>query len=1151
MERYLKESLLSLALGGNDKLPSADELAELISEVEVELLFGQKELDSKILNTAWYLFTIASVKNSANRFGVERQRAAYQVAGHIFDLFLRSQDFEANRKYCLIFAAQISYIRSNHQPNAMAILRKNLVDLDQLPMEIDYFKDIALTLGIALLGFDIKYVYKATKGLKNLITKLESYWDIPSIFDTPFGSSVGLALGTRDLVSYLLHGNSNYFEKAKELLLLAVKSEASYEDVDCRWMASLLLEIIDELKGSNPWTVLPSSVPDNVKKAFTLGSPKVLSLWPPQIDYLSNYDPFSDDSKFQFISTPTSGGKTLISQIILAHHLATRFSSACYIAPTRSLCREVENSMKSRFRYLNLRAAMVEAFDGWIGEDDVTEPEIIISTPEALASKLRKDPESVFSRIKLFVFDEVHSIGDPGRGLNLEHVISLIKSFASRNDIRIVMVSAVIGNRAHFISWLGNNGDPVLQTHSDWRGPRRINAIWSSSVNWRELKKELPMKINAKSKYRSRKYYDLYGNLTVRTSLNGRLKSLKTLAPIGELVMKIPLDNQGRSVKDDSQTTTHNQSLIPLINTLVQRGPVLCIESTKLATISLAKEIADSRENSPSLRIHELVTYIEGKLSSEHPLSRVIKKGVAYHHSSLPSDIKNEIEQAVSEGHIDILVATTTMTEGVNLPVQSVIISHTGTHQNDSEFLETIKGPKMANAIGRAGRATKETEGYVVLCHKGRVDFNTFKAIDPDDDDKFISSNLISEQLLKELELYEERRIQVENIIFDFEGHSLSDFISFIWFYLYINSSGGETDISVAQNILKQTMFWIQSDDILKNRIQSLMTDVVHSFNQTNPFVRKLLSKSSAKLKSTLVLRRAFDLVADRLLQVTSSQEFLSIIFNQSTLDLILSISEAPKKTIFNLRNGRSRHRVEINLLEFLNDWIGGLEYPDLANKYLHEVNDVDFRYEQLGDFISNYFDNFFPWVINLFIDWTNEISGEETLPNYIPGLVRSGVPTKSALTLINQGIPSRSLAVKITEWMVTNYFEVPDYDIRNHLRNFMLKDLYEGMNLSTSEFKFLKVFLTEERVHILSDIISSGVCRFKVWFTGESLTDGYCELVQDEQGMNYKLVQDNRLIAYIPTRYHSEMDALFQGGIPVNYIIHASEGELEIHVET
>lgn len=1149
MERYLKESLLEIALGANPNLPSKESLAESIAQIELDLLIRSTPPGTDLMNTAWYLFTVASVKDSIARYGIERQRAAYQVAGHIFDLCLATPGLELKDKYSFIFAAQISYIRSSHHPNAIAILRKNLPEMATQPVELQSLSDISLQVGLAFLGFDVRFVYQSVKSIQKLIARLEEAWQINSIYLTPFGAAYGLAVGCKNLLSYLVHGKIDYFEKAKASFLSAIRSQSSYEDVDCKWMASLLLEISDELKTSSPWTVLPSTVPDNVKKAFTLGSPRVLSLWPPQIDYLGKYDPFADNARFQFISTPTSGGKTLISQIILAHHLATRFTSACYIAPTRSLCREVEASMKSRFKYLNLKAGMLEIFDGWLSEEDIVEPEIIISTPEALAGKLRSDADSIFSKVKLFVFDEAHSIGESGRGLNMEQVISLLKSVASNHDIRIVMVSAVIGNRSNFITWLGAGSEnQVLETHSDWRGPRRINAIWSNDTDW-NLKKEVPMKVTSKSIFKARRYYDLHGTLTVRTSLTGNTTKLRTVEAIGDLVMKVPIKAGKKIERDEITSIGHNESLIPLISMLVQRGPILCIEATKLATITLAKDVADSREDSNNPQINELVNIIEGKLSVEHPLSRVIRKGVAYHHSSLPNDIKNEIESAVTSGIIDVLVATTTMTEGVNLPVQAVIISHTGTHQNDKEFLQTIRGPKMANAIGRAGRATKETEGCVVLCHKGKVDASTFKAIDPDDHDKFVASNLTSEEVFRELEAYEEMRLLNEKVIFDFSGQRVSDFISFVWFYLHLNSKEGDVDPTIIQNILPYTMFWIQSDDNLKLRIQSLMGDVVKGYNQATPFQRKLLAKSSSKLKSTLVLREAFEKVVSQLLTADSSVDVLTIIFKPESLELILAIVEAPKKPIFNQRSGK-RSVINIDLLAFLNDWINGAEYPDLASKFMGGVSDVDFRYEQLGDFISNYFDNFFPWVIRLFIDWTNELTDEETLPHHIPGLIRAGVPTKAALTLTNQGIPSRSLAVKITNWITRNYSEVSDYEIRNHLRNFMLKDLYGALSLTPVELKYLTIFLTEERVQILSSINSKGECDLVVWLSGEPAQDGPCEVSQDETGMNFHLIQRDKKVGHIPTRYHSEMDALIQGGIPVIFIIKTSESKLEIYVE-
>src|SRR5690606_8893340 len=123
---------------------------------------------------------------------------------------------------------------------------------------------------------------------------------------------------------------------------------------------------------------------------------------------------------------------------------------------------------------------------------------------------------------------------------------------------------------------------------------------------------------------------------------------------------------------------------------------------------------------------------------------------------------------------------------------------------------------------------------------------------------------------------------------------------------------------------------------------------------------------------------------------------------------------------------------------------------------------------------------------------------------SHIPGLIRMGVPTKGALKLVTQGVPSRSLAVKISNWVSQNYSEVADYQIRSHLRNFMIRDLFGAIGLSPVELKYLIMFLTEERVQVLSSINTKGSCELVVWLSGDPAFDGPCEVIKDEDGMNY-----------------------------------------------
>ena len=52
------------------------------------------------------------------------------------------------------------------------------------------------------------------------------------------------------------------------------------------------------------------------------------------------------------LSVPTSGGKTLLAQMLALEHLARADRGVCYVAPTRSLGREVRRAMANRVRIL-------------------------------------------------------------------------------------------------------------------------------------------------------------------------------------------------------------------------------------------------------------------------------------------------------------------------------------------------------------------------------------------------------------------------------------------------------------------------------------------------------------------------------------------------------------------------------------------------------------------------------------------------------------------------------------------------------------------------------------------------------------------------------------------------------------------------------
>ena len=88
MERALDLGLLTAALAGRTGIPDAEELQQLMADVEVQLFLRRAEIPQELLDAAWYLHAVASVNQARQRYTAERQRQAFQVSAHIFDLAL-------------------------------------------------------------------------------------------------------------------------------------------------------------------------------------------------------------------------------------------------------------------------------------------------------------------------------------------------------------------------------------------------------------------------------------------------------------------------------------------------------------------------------------------------------------------------------------------------------------------------------------------------------------------------------------------------------------------------------------------------------------------------------------------------------------------------------------------------------------------------------------------------------------------------------------------------------------------------------------------------------------------------------------------------------------------------------------------------------
>lgn len=123
--------------------------------------------------------------------------------------------------------------------------------------------------------------------------------------------------------------------------------------------------------------------------------------------------------------------------------------------------------------------------------------------------------------------------------------------------------------------------------------------------------------------------------------------------------------------------------------------------------------------NNPEAKkiIEELRSFIgaSDRVGEKHShMIDMMEKGIVVHHGSMPLYARLLIEKFVNKGHAKICFATSTLTQGINMPFDIVWIDNFRFRGS-----EKIRNLDLKNLIGRAGRSTETIDsfdyGYVII----------------------------------------------------------------------------------------------------------------------------------------------------------------------------------------------------------------------------------------------------------------------------------------------------------------------------------------------------------------------------------------------------------------------------------------------------
>ena len=454
-------------------------------------------------------------------------------------------------------------------------------------------------------------------------------------------------------------------------------------------------------------------------------------IWPSQavgISRLANNDSF-------VLCTPTGSGKTTIATLASIQALFSENpvqgseglenNLVLYLVPSRALAAEVEERFSQDLRGLSTRQTVVTGLyggadwgptDTWISSD---QPTVLVCTYEKADALIRYLGILFLRKVRLIVIDEIHtteySKGNEqslqegtSRSFRLEMLGTRLLTAQEHFDFRIIALSAVAAKAGPALSrWI--SGDSTsLPASSDYRSTRQMLG-------------RLEVRPNGGFKI----LYDLMNGHSLQFRDGGRHTYPFIDSPFPDLPGGINWD-------DGVQVMMRAPTLWAALHLSSRRTNNV----NRTVLISITQDIATFADSCLSL----LESWPEDRLPDYFDLDnenedwrnclkcaadyftedsleyRLLKKGIVVHHGKMPPLLARKMKKVIDLGIVNVVIATSTLSEGVNIPVNYILIP--SLHRGQTPF----SVQELHNLIGRAGRPGIAAEGHalIVLPSTGR-----------------------------------------------------------------------------------------------------------------------------------------------------------------------------------------------------------------------------------------------------------------------------------------------------------------------------------------------------------------------------------------------------------------------------------------------
>lgn len=250
---------------------------------------------------------------------------------------------------------------------------------------------------------------------------------------------------------------------------------------------------------------------------------------------------------------------------------------------------------------------------------------------------------SVLDKISLTIFDDIDLIFDPERGLTADFLLTRCLG----SSTRCIALSACLPQPARVAKWMNAQ---LLQSETR-PVPLRKGVLYNGTF--------------------------FYRNEDGQTAIE-------------------PLYNESEEIP-----------YLHIVRKFIEEGETcLIFMKTRNEVRSLAWELAEYLNLPPAQQACEKIKYLE-PTRARNALLHAFQHGIGFHYSDLLTEERQIVEEAFRNGELRILVATSTLAKGLNLPVNNVFIPHEKWYYMDKKGNGgslPLSLSEYENMAGRAGR---------------------------------------------------------------------------------------------------------------------------------------------------------------------------------------------------------------------------------------------------------------------------------------------------------------------------------------------------------------------------------------------------------------------------------------------------------------